>query len=291
MSPAQESRAETVAPLEASVARPLPIDMVVARRVVAARRVTRTEAGRAAGPPDGNGWLTELVQPDFGSWEEFTAALRGHARPDRLSLIPGLCAEVLGEDARTVRTPAGGQELNTPFFHHGDLVVDGDLDVWSTFVVTGSLTVSGVLADCAPDSVVAVGGDVRARAVHTEGEMSVGGAIEADVVYGYYNNQTLRARTIRARLVIEDDHRTDATVEAETHLTPDDYQQGYGTGVQEVLREILVDEVFSDDEDQDEEQLDRELLFARLRKAEQVFRTSGIDPAADGTAHAAPPAG
>ncbi|MEV8101255.1 MULTISPECIES: hypothetical protein [unclassified Streptomyces] len=252
---------------------PLPIDMVAARRVVAARQVRMSEARAAAGVPDESEWLTELVRPEFKSFEDFVSGPRCHDDPDRLPLIPGLCAEILGDDVGTERALTGDQDLDVPFFHHGDLVVDGNLDVAAEFVVTGSLRVSGILADSGPDSVVAIGGDVRARAVHTDGAMSVGGDIEAEVVYGYYHYRMLRAGTIRARLVIDDEHHTDAVVQANTYFDADHYQQGYGKGVQEVLRELLVDEVFANDEDEEEEHLYRELLFERLRKGEPVFRT------------------
>ncbi|MFF2412044.1 hypothetical protein [Streptomyces sp. NPDC058092] len=116
------------------------------------------------------------------------------------------------------------------------------------------------------------------HAVHTAGEMSVGGAIAAEVVYGYYNDRTLQAGTVRARLVIEDEHCTIAEVQADTHFDLDDYQQGYGDSVQEQLRDLLADEVFGNEEDE-EEQLDRTLLFARLRAGEPVFR------AGEATAH------
>ncbi|WP_406530399.1 hypothetical protein [Streptomyces sp. I8-5] len=102
--------------------------------------------------------------------------------------------------------------------------------------------------------------------------MSVDGDIEADVVYGYYNDNTLQAGTIRARLVIEDEHATIATVEADLHFDLDDFQQGHGDGVQEQLRELLVDEVFAVDEDGGREMMDRGLLFARLREGLPVFR-------------------
>ncbi|MFG2875555.1 hypothetical protein ACGFYU_11210 [Streptomyces sp. NPDC048337] len=89
--------------------------------------------------------------------------------PDRLPLLPQLCVEVLGETG-TTRALAGGHQVNAPFLHHGDLVVVGDLDLAAPFVVTGSLTVEDCLADCGPDSLVAVGG-----------------CITAEVVYGHYN--------------------------------------------------------------------------------------------------------
>ncbi|WP_335941108.1 hypothetical protein [Streptomyces sp. PTD5-9] len=252
-----------------------PIDMAAVRRAAASLRARVSEACRAAGVADDDGWLTERVRPEFGGYQEFVAELCGNADPDHVPLIPELCARALGEAARTARALTGDQRLAEPFFHHGDLLVKGHLDILAPFVVTGSLTVEGCLADCGPDSVVAVGGDMTARAVHTDGEMSVGGALGADVVYGQYNDQTLQAAAIRARLVVEDDHCTIAAVEAETHFDLDDFQQGYGDGVQDRLRELLVDEVFGYEEDEGEERLDRTLLFARLREGRQVFRTNG----------------
>ncbi|MEU9761398.1 hypothetical protein AB0D98_16945 [Streptomyces sp. NPDC047987] len=252
---------------------PLPIDMAAVRRVAEATRARLSEACRAAGIPDDSAWLAERVRPEYESYQAFVAELRHDCDPDHVPFLPKLCAEALGDDARTNRSLIGDQEVGEPFFHHGDLIVKGHLDVMAPFVVTGSLTVDGCMEDCGPDSVVAVDGDVTARAVHTDGEMYVGGDIEARVVYGCSNDNTLQARTIRARLVIEDEHCTVAEVEAETHFDLDDFQQGYGDGVQERLRELLVDEVFSNEED--EEMLDRTLLFARLREGEKVFRADG----------------
>ncbi|MGW2182782.1 ankyrin repeat domain-containing protein [Streptomyces sp. NPDC001732] len=283
----RRTRAEIVALLEAAGAPahveypaveggPLPVDMAAVRRVAEAMRGTLSEACRTAGVPDDSGWLTEFARPDFDSFQELVTELRDASGPDHVPLIPRLCARVLGDEARTDRTLTGDRKIHEPFFHHGDLLVKGHLDVVAPFVVTGSLTVEGCLADCGPDSVVAVGGDVTARAVHTDGEMSVDGDIEAEVVYGHYNDQTLRAGTIRARLVVEDEHETIATVEADAYFDLDDFQQGYGEGVQERLRELLVDEVFgNEEEEEEEEQLDRTLLFDRLRAGKPVFRADG----------------
>ncbi len=256
---------------------PLPIDMAAIRAAAEVMRAERAAACEAAGVGDGGVRFARLVEPDFDSYHDFVGALGDGFDSDLLPLLPKLCAEVLGPTG-TTRTLAGDQGVDEPFFHHGDLVVKGDLDIGAPFVLTGSLSVEGVLADCGPDSVVAVGGGVTARGVFTDGEMSVGGDIEAEVVYGYYNDSTLHAGTIRARMVIEDDHETIAAVEADLHFDPDDYQQGYGDGVQEQLRELLVDEVFAaEDEDEDggedEGMLHHRLLFARLRQSLPVFRT------------------
>ncbi|MEL5957555.1 hypothetical protein AADR41_22825 [Streptomyces sp. CLV115] len=283
----RQARSEIVTLLETAGARahvrypvveggPLPIDMEALRQAAGVMRAELAEVCEAAGIPDDSGRLAELVEPDFDSYQDLASALRHNCHPDLLPSVPRLCIRVLGESG-TTRTLTGDQRLDTPFFHHGDLVVKGgDLDVGAPFVVTGSLTVEGVLADCGPDSVVAIGGGVTARGVFTDGEMSVDGDIGADVVYGYYNDQTLQAGTIRARLVIEDEHATIASVEAELHFDLDDFQQGYGDGVQEQLRELLVDEVFAVDEDEDEgkEMMDPHLLFARLREGLPVFRTA-----------------
>ncbi|WP_406015627.1 hypothetical protein OG520_33790 [Streptomyces sp. NBC_00984] len=44
--------------------------------------------------------------------------------------------------------------------------------------------------------------------------------------------------------------------------------------MQERLRGLLVGEVFGNEEDEDEEQLDRTLLFDRLREGLPVFRAN-----------------
>jgi hypothetical protein len=146
------------------------------------------------------------------------------------------------------------------------LTVEGNLNVLSRFVVTGDVTVAGCLLDAGPDSRIAIGGDLRATGVQTDGELHVGGELAADVVYGYYNDFTLRADVIRGRLVIEDEHAVAADVEAELHLDMETYEQGYGEGVQERLRVVLVDEVFSDD------MLDQDALFTLLCDGRSVFR-------------------
>ncbi|MFE7044624.1 ankyrin repeat domain-containing protein [Streptomyces atratus] len=285
----RQARSEIVALLEAAGAPahvrypvveggPLPIDMEALRQAAGVMRAELAEVCEAAGIPDDSGWLTRRVEPDFDSYQDFVAELGNNCHPDHLPHLPELCARVLGGTGTTL-TLTSDQRVDTPFFHHGDLVAKGDLDVVAPFVVTGSLTVEGVLADAGPASAVAIRGGVTARGVFTDGEMSVDGDIKADVVYGYYNDNTLQAGTIRARLVIEDEHATIAPVEADLHFDLDDFQQGYGDGVQEQLRELLVDEVFAVDEDEDEdedkgkEKMDRGLLFARLREGLPVFRT------------------
>ncbi|WP_185300073.1 ankyrin repeat domain-containing protein [Streptomyces finlayi] len=284
----RQAQAETVAVLKAAGAParvrypvveggPLPIDMGAVRQVAGVMRAERAAVCEAAGIPDDSGWLAELVEPDLDSYQELAARFSDGIDPDLLGSVPEMCAKALGDTGAT-RTLLGDRLVDTPFFHHGDLVVKGHLRVAAPFVLTGSLTVEGVLADCGPASVVAVCGDVTARGVFTDGDVKCGD-IHAEVVYGFYNDHTLQAGRIHARLVIEDDHETIATVEADLYFDQDDYQQGYGDGVQEQLRELLVDDVFAADEDEDEEMLDSRLLMTRLSEGLPVFR---VDAAPEG---------
>jgi hypothetical protein len=232
---------------------PVPIDMDATRR--AAVEVLTGEE------------LSWLRSNTFDSYQDLVKQVRHRYDLEGFRWLLRLCGKVLG-DTGTVRALRGDQDLRVPFFHHGDLVVEGHLDVVAPVVVTGSLTVQGCLVDCGPDSLVAVGGDVTAEAMGTDGGFLVLGDIAADVVYGSYNDNTLEARTIRARLVIEDDHDVAAAVEAADHFDIDTYEQGYGEGVRERLRTLLVAEVFSEDDDGE---LDQEALFERLRARDPVF--------------------
>ncbi|MET9663203.1 ankyrin repeat domain-containing protein [Streptomyces sp. NPDC006510] len=277
----RQPRSEIVALLEAAGAPahvrypvveggPLPIDMEALRQVAGVIRAEQAAVCEAAGVPYDGGGLAQLVEPDLDSYQELAAQLGGGIDPDLIGFVPEMCAKALG-DTGAPRTLHGDQLVDTPFFHHGDLVVKGHLHVVAPFVLTGSLTVEGVLADCGPDSVMAVRGDITARGVFTDGDVECRD-IHAEVVYGSYNDGTLQAGTIRARLVIEDEHETIATVKADLYFDTFDYQQGYGDGVQEQLRELLVDDVFAADEDEDEEMLDQALLMTRLSEGLPVFR-------------------
>ena len=262
----RQSRAEIIGLLEAADAPaaavypvatdgPRPIDMQALRQA-------------AAELPGDQATVHKVLQPDYSSCQELAGALlRGDA--DCFLPVLALCATVLGPG--TTKTLDGGQ-LDEPFFHHGDLVVTGHLDVRTALLVTGSLTIDGCVSDCCHDSLVLVGGDLTARAVLTDGEFHVAGILTADIVYGDYNDHSLIADTIRARLVIEDEHCVAASVEADDHFDIDRYEQGYGEGVQDRLRELLVEEVFTRDDDEDESRLDSGELFSCLRAGRAVFR-------------------
>lgn len=198
---------------------------------------------------------------------------------DKLKALSG----ALEVEERKVRLK-GPLTLQRAFFHHGDLEVDGDLTIQKPFAVTGDVIVHGVVWDAGNDSLVNILGNLQCHALFTDGEFSVGGDIEArDVVLGYYNDHVLSADTIRAKVVIEDDHAVDATIEAEHHFDIDTYDQGNGDGVADDLRAIFIDQVFEDAEASDEDEselgeeeettyLDKGALFDRISKGLPVFR-------------------
>ncbi|MFP2904975.1 ankyrin repeat domain-containing protein [Pyxidicoccus sp. 3LFB2] len=217
------------------------------------------------------------------SAQEFITSLHSYGEPDKALARLAALRDVLDVPPRHLRL-TGPLNLDKPFFHHGDLEVDGHLDIGRHFAVTGNLIVHGVLRDSGNDSLVNVLGDVRCHALYTDGELNIRGDLHArDVVYAYYNDHTLAAATLHARVVIEDDHGVMATVQAEHHFDMDTYSQGYGEGVGDRLKALFVDEVFkpqpvyvpSEEEDEDEREparIDKSKLFARLREGLPVFR-------------------
>ncbi|MGW1656181.1 hypothetical protein [Streptomyces atratus] len=187
--------------------------------------------------------------------------------------------KMLGDQHGSARTLTGDQELWEPLLHQGDLVVTGHLYVPTAIVVTGSLTVGGCLYDREDGSRIVVGGNLTARAVFSAGDLLVRGDLGADVVSCVcLDPRTTCAGTVRARLVLEEDpgDRGDATVDVGIHLDYDTYRLGWDDreGLREQLRALLVDEVFTKDDDSDgddELRLDRYELFDRLLAEERVF--------------------
>jgi hypothetical protein len=211
----RQARSEIISLLEAAgapahvrypevVGGPLPIDMGVVRQVSA---VLHAE-GRD--DPD----LRDCLTQDYDSYQHLIDE-RMTVSASEPDVLIELCRRTL-EDTGATRTMTGDQEVCQPFFHHGDLAVHGNLSVLSRFLVTGDLTVAGCLGDAGPDSRISVGGNLRARGVDTDGEIYIGGALEAEVVYGYYNDFTLTADVVQARLVIEDDHGMAADIDADS---------------------------------------------------------------------------
>lgn len=89
--------------------------------------------------------------------------------------------------------------------HHGNLVVDGDLQPGSILLVTGDLTVNGILRDTGN---VAVLGNLKCHSVGSDAWFIVGGnCIARDYVYGDYNDNMFEVLgKIQARAVVTSDH-------------------------------------------------------------------------------------
>lgn len=218
--------------------------------------------------------LVAFFKQTFDTYQELIVELTKTLPPDHFVPALEVCKKALGRK-KSVRVLAGDAEINTPFFHHGDLHVEGSLYVTAPLAVTGSLKVKGYLRDCGPESKVIVGGDVSLHSLHTSGEFHVGGDIDATgIVYGYYNDNTLSASKIFARLVIEDEHSVEATVESPHHFDIDRYAQGYGKGVLEELQNLLVPDVFTA-EDGGPSVLNADILFERLKNGTPIFLDEG----------------
>lgn len=95
--------------------------------------------------------------------------------------------------------------------HVGDLEIDGDFSA-GILVVTGNLVVSGKLSNY-EGAVVAVGGNLIAQSVWTEGPMLVAGDLHAkQYVYGYYNDYPLRVGgSLKTSLLIQEQHAVEAS--------------------------------------------------------------------------------
>ena len=148
--------------------------------------------------------------------------------------------------------------------HLGDLELKGDHRETALLVVTGRLKVEGVLTDCGPESMILVGGDLKAKALNTDGEIVVGGNLSVEqVIYGHYNDNCLWVgANLTARVLIEDDH----AVICEDSLNVENH-------VQQVTPEasaLFVDAALSLADG--EKRVDRSKLFELIKANKPYFR-------------------
>jgi ankyrin repeat protein len=205
--------------------------------------------------------LRACLQRGPRSWHEVAPMLQLGRSPTDAYAVVWLARRLLR------RSPA--EELQRPGgFYLGDVTVRGELRLAGALLVAGDLVVEGVLSDAGPDSLLVVGGSVRARGLSTDGEARVGGDLEAELVYGAYNdNSLIVGGELRAEVLIEDDHdvRCHGGLRVAHRFPLGDYSSS-----DPVLAELFVDEVFSEEEGQ--QRLDRHRLFARLGAGKPVLR-------------------
>jgi len=157
--------------------------------------------------PEIQSWLADLIDdPDwaadfYNSYVEFVLAVA-------LAIPAGGPTDNSGVE----RTGKGWQvRQGAPVVWFGDAHFDADLSLDAPLVVLGDLTVDGLLDDGDVDrSLLAVTGDVRARAIHTGAFNLALGDIEADVIVCFNSDGGLGAGgDIVADLFVQDQHSYD----------------------------------------------------------------------------------
>lgn len=163
------------------------------------------------------------------------------------------------------------EEDEKVYFHHGDLIVSGDISVnEGALIVTGNLIVGGMVVDNDSQSLIIVGGDLQAQDVITDGTIFVkGNLIAQGLVLGVYNDYFLNVGgKIEAFALIEDDHPTLAVggVHVQHHFDTD----GLELRVEE-LQQLLVPDVL--DEFEGLVAVDVGAVVSHLIEGVPIFRT------------------
>ena len=204
-----------------------------------------------------NGWIEQL-EMSRTSPGDFADAFKGEYSyfEDSLEHVAVLAGMV--DTLRPPQVIKGDLELDGPMIVPGNLEVEGFLFTSSVLIVLGDLEAK-VIGDCGPDSLIVIQGDVRTSMLWTDGEFHVAGDLVAtDLVYGAYNDNILAAKTIKAPVVVQDDHDMQAEIEAPHHIAYDS---------QEPLIEVFIEGAFNEDEE-----LDFEFLKEKLLAGEPVRR-------------------
>ncbi|MFY2560954.1 ankyrin repeat domain-containing protein [Corallococcus terminator] len=192
--------------------------------------------------------LKSLSLQGVSSWDAVAKGLQ-HEAPWTVMAVVELARAVLPSDAK-VKAFTGA-----PRFVLGDLVLQGSAHLDGPLLVTGNLTVKGVLRNAGPEGLLVVGGSLRATGVDSDGEVVVGGDLEAQVVWGHHNDNSLHVGgKLKADAVIEDDHDVQAKVKARHH-----FKNGGFDATSAALKKVFVRAAFASGE------LDREALFDLLR--------------------------
>jgi len=213
----------------------------------------------------------EFLETEFDSFGQLIKMMSRAVSSEEYLRVVDLIVASFSPESAAAREGVTTDLNAAPFFHFGDLHIDGDLVFYNTFVVTGDLSISGCLVDSYPESSLMVGGNLRARSVFSEGEINVGGKLScSDVAYIYYNGALVRAELLQARLVIEAGPRIGSPIEGEHVFAHDDYEQGHAEGVNDQLRKILIPSLFNGP-DCDPGHLSEKNLLKHLRAGDDVF--------------------
>jgi hypothetical protein len=154
---------------------------------------------------------------------------------------------------------------------YGNATISGTVQNNGALIVLGDLTIENLYGDAAWSySLLAVGGSVRARGVLTYGDILIGGDLQvSDVTHGWYNDYTLAVGgVLRTRVLLEEHHALRYTT-LDAQVTA----RRYGDSAR--LRELFVDDLFSETEENGEieVELDIDELFDRLEQGQSVYRT------------------
>ncbi len=132
--------------------------------------------------------------------------------PDLLYVI----AQAMRAGANTPARRAGDLEITRPCIIDGDLVVEGNLLVSTGCVVAGSVKANGIEID--ESGLLAVGGQVDARAVSGAGWFVVAGDARVAYACGYYEVGMFMVRgTLHADLTVFRNHGSLIVTDASRH--------------------------------------------------------------------------
>ncbi|MCE9670310.1 ankyrin repeat domain-containing protein [Myxococcus stipitatus] len=171
---------------------------------------TEAPAGVSAGAWDTlrllmDGVFVEAYSVDI---EEFYEGIQ-----EQSSFHPDLVFAAIGLiHAVSTRAPKDKKvkKLSDPMWcHHGNLEIDGKLNVGS-LLVTGNLTVKGLVTNF-QGTPLFVGGDFTCETFQTQGPVIIGGDLQATRVEASYNDYALEVRgTLRADSLVVDKHQVKA---------------------------------------------------------------------------------
>ncbi|MCY1020839.1 ankyrin repeat domain-containing protein [Pyxidicoccus sp. MSG2] len=163
-------------------------------------RVTRYLAGPAPGALEPREWEALRAFMDSVFVEEHSVTIdqlyesieeHGAMRPHLVFACIDLIRQVSTREPKPKKVKKVSKNVSV---HHGDLEVDGKLNVGS-LMVTGRLTVKGSAANRQGRRLF-VGGDFECDTLYTEGPVVIGGDLRARAVEAYYNDYSLEVRGV-----------------------------------------------------------------------------------------------